>query len=279
MKIKFSKMQGIGNDYIYIDCVNQSIGDPSELSIRLSDRRFGIGGDGIILICPSEKADFRMRMFNADGSEARMCGNGIRCFSRFVHDKGLTDKTEIDVETLSGVKHISLLVENGVVTGAKVNMGAPIFKAADVPVKCEADELVDAEVEIGGEKYNITCVSMGNPHCVTFVDDTESFPLEQVGPLFENNEMFPDRVNAEFVEKLSDGSLKMRVWERGSAETWACGTGACAVLAAAVRCGVIKGRQSVIHLRGGDLFIEWSESGDIYMTGGAEFVFDGEVEI
>ena len=279
MKIKFSKMQGIGNDYIYIDCVNQSIGDPSELSIRLSDRRFGIGGDGIILICPSEKADFRMRMFNADGSEARMCGNGIRCFSRFVHDKGLTDKTEIDVETLSGVKHISLLTENGVVTGAKVNMGAPIFKAADVPVKCEADELVDAEVEIGGKKYNITCVSMGNPHCVTFIDDTESFPLEQVGPLFENNEMFPDRVNAEFVEKLSDGSLKMRVWERGSAETWACGTGACAVLAAAVRCGVIKGRQSVIHLRGGDLFIEWSESGDIYMTGGAEFVFDGEVEI
>ena len=279
MKIKFSKMQGIGNDYIYIDCVNQSIGDPSELSIRLSDRRFGIGGDGIILICPSDKADFRMRMFNADGSEARMCGNGIRCFSRFVHDKGLTDKTEIDVETLSGVKHISLLTEDGVVTGAKVNMGAPIFKAADVPVKCEVDELVDTEVEIGGEKYNITCVSMGNPHCVTFVDDTESFPLEQVGPLFENNEMFPDRVNAEFVEKLSDGSLKMRVWERGSAETWACGTGACAVLAAAVRCGVIEGSSSVIHLRGGDLFIEWSESGDIYMTGGAEFVFDGEVEI
>lgn len=278
--MRFSKMQGIGNDYIYIDCTKEMLADPSAVSVKLSDRHFGVGSDGIILICPSEIADFRMAMFNADGSEAMMCGNGIRCFARFVHDKGLTDKTELDVETRSGVKHIVLNVEDGVVRSVRVNMGAPVFACAQIPVASDAAELVASPLTVDGAEYRITCVSMGNPHCVSFIDcDPYEFPLEKVGPMFENHALFPDRVNAEFVRRLPDGTLQMRVWERGSGETWACGTGACAVLAAAVRCGVIDGRGSVIHLRGGDLLVEWNEDGNIYMTGPAEFVYEGEVEL
>ncbi|MBQ4312614.1 MAG: diaminopimelate epimerase [Clostridia bacterium] len=278
--MRFTKMHGIGNDYVYIDCVNQQLDNPGELAIKLSDRRFGIGGDGIILICPSETADFRMRMFNADGSEGKMCGNGIRCFSRFVYEKGMTDKTELAIETLAGIKYVTLTVEDGTVTGIRVDMGAPIFASEHIPVLYDGEEMIDKPIAIGGMEFNATCVSMGNPHCVVFVDDVDSFPLEAVGPKFENNKIFPDRVNTEFVRKLDDGSLQMRVWERGSGETWACGTGACAVLAAAVRTGVIEGRSATIHLRGGDLFIEWDEeTGSIFMTGGATFVFDGEVEL
>lgn len=278
--IRFSKMQGIGNDYVYIDCVNQHIEDPAAASVRMSDRHFGIGGDGIILICPSDIADFKMRMFNADGSEGKMCGNGIRCFSRFVYEKGLTDKTELAVETLSGIRYCSLILDNSKVSSVRVDMGAPEFASERVPVVCAEKEMINKKITVGGVDYNATCVSMGNPHCVIFTDTpVDGIALEEIGPLFECNPMFPERVNTEFVNRLPDGSLKMRVWERGSGETWACGTGACAVLAAAVRNRVINGREAVVHLRGGDLSISWENAeGSILMTGGAEFVFEGEIE-
>lgn len=280
MKLLFTKMHGIGNDYVYIDAINQSVNDREKLAVSLSDRHFGVGGDGIILICPSDKADFQMDMYNADGSRGKMCGNGIRCFSRFVYEKGLTKKTELDIETLAGIKHVSLSVSDGAVTGITVNMGKPEFRCAEIPVLFDGEEMLDQPVEIGGGIYRATCVSMGNPHCVVFIGGVDGFPLSDIGPRFEMNPLFPDRVNTEFVEKLEDGSLKMRVWERGSGETWACGTGACAVLAASVRNGVIEGRESVVHLRGGDLNIRWDEeSGDVFMTGGAEFVFDGEIDV
>lgn len=273
--MKFTKMHGIGNDYIYINCLSEQISNPSELSVRLSDRHYGIGGDGIILICPSDIADFRMDMYNADGSRGKMCGNGIRCFAKYVHDRGLTDKTTITVETLGGIKTISLSGDS-----IRVDMGAPEFSAPKIPVVAGKDEVISMPFETDGFACSITCVSMGNPHCVVFTDiPVETIELEKIGPGFERNSIFPEQVNTEFVNILGDGSLRMRVWERGSGETWACGTGACAVVAAAVRTGVINQSSAVVHLRGGDLFIEWPGEGSVFMTGSANFVFDGEIDI
>lgn len=281
MTLKFTKMHGISNDYIYISTFDQDVKDPEALSIRLSDRRTGIGGDGIILVCPSDKADAKMRIFNADGSEAKMCGNGIRCVGKFVYDKGLVppDKTVITIDTLSGVKTLDLTVENGRVKTAKADMGAAVLEPADIPAVYEGGSMINAPLNVDGKVWSVTAVSMGNPHCVTFVDDVDSLELEKIGPAFENHPAFPDRVNTEFVKVIDDRTLQMRVWERGSGETWACGTGACATAVAAVENGFCKkGEDITVHLRGGDLVIRYTDD-TVYMTGPAETVFEGEVTV
>ena len=279
--MKFTKMHGIANDYIYINCFKETVDDPNGLSIRLSDRRRSIGGDGIILICPSEVADFRMRMFNADGSEGKMCGNGTRCIGKYVYDKGLTDKTTVTLETLAGIKTLDLHVVNGKVESVTVDMGKAEFKPSEVPVKFDGDEMVNAPLEVVGKTWNATAVSMGNPHCVIFTDeDISKLELEKIGPSFENNVIFPDRVNTEFVNIIDDHTLSMRVWERGSGETMACGTGACAVAAAAVKTGICKaGERITVKLLGGDLEIVIAPDWGVSMTGPAEIAFEGEVEI
>lgn len=278
MKRTFYKMHGIGNDYIYFDCLDKPLENPEELSIRLSDRHKGVGGDGIVLICPSEIADAKMRMFNADGSEGKMCGNAIRCVGKFLYDFGKTDKTKLTIETLSGVKTLELTVENGKVVLVKVDMGAPILAPEKIPVLLDGEKIVAREVEIAGKKQKITCVSMGNPHCVIFTDP-DPLDLEKVGGMYENSPLFPERVNTEFVKALGENQLKMRVWERGSGETWACGTGACAVGVAAVLNGFAKRDEDItVHLRGGDLIIRWTDE-TVYMTGSATLAFVGEVEI
>ncbi len=275
----FVKMQGLGNDYLYFDCTKEMIDNPSELALRLSNRNFGAGSDGIILICPSEVADFRMDMYNEDGSQGKMCGNGIRCVGKFVHDRGLTDKTTVTVETLSGIKVLDLtLDEKGMVKSVRVDMGEPELASAKIPTTLESERAVAVNLNVDDNDYTVTCVSMGNPHCVIFTDeDIDGIELDKIGPKFEHNAVFPDRVNTEFVNLLPDGVLKMRVWERGSGETLACGTGACAVFTAAVLCGVIKEKSGTVRLRGGDLFIEWGEDNHIYMTGPAEFVYEGKL--
>ncbi len=274
--MKFTKMQGIGNDYVYVNCFDETVENPEELSVRVSDRHFGIGSDGLILIMPSDKADFRMRMFNADGSEGMMCGNGTRCIGKYVYDNGLTDKTEISLETKSGIKYLKLFVKNGLVETVEVDMGQAVTKPADIPMKADGDSFINRPIEVNGKMYNITAVSMGNPHCVIFTSGVDGLDLEKTGPAFENHVFFPEKVNTEFCEILSDGTIKMRVWERGSGETWACGTGACAV-AAAVLCGYSKcGEEIIIRLRGGDLAITYKSDGRVLMRGGAEKVFDGE---
>ena len=281
MTLKFTKMHGISNDYIYINTFDQEVNDPEALSIRLSDRRSGIGGDGIILVCPSDVADAKMRIFNADGSEAKMCGNGVRCVGKFVYDKGLVppEKTVVTIDTLSGIKTLELTVENGKVRTAKVDMGAAILNPADIPAVYEGETMIDAPLTVDGKEWKVTAVSMGNPHCVTFVDDVDGLDLEKLGPSFENHPAFPDRVNTEFVKVIDDRTLKMRVWERGSGETWACGTGACATAVAAVENGFCKKNEDVtVHLRGGDLVIRYTDD-TVFMTGPAETVFEGEVEI
>ncbi|SHH53935.1 diaminopimelate epimerase [Sporobacter termitidis DSM 10068] len=275
--MNFTKMQGTGNDYIYVNCFEETVEDPAALAVKLSDRHFGIGGDGLILICPSDVADFKMRMFNADGSEGRMCGNGTRCIGKYVYDRRLTGKTELTLETLSGIKTLCLSVEDGTVKTVRVDMGAPVLRAADIPVICDTPEFVDQSVTAGDKTYRMTCVSMGNPHAVTFVEDVASLELPRIGPPLENHPMFPQRANIEFVQPVDNQTLKMRVWERGSGETLACGTGACASLVAAVFNGKCRRRARVILL-GGELDIEWNEqSGRVYLTGPAEFVFDGEI--
>ena len=275
----FTKMHGIGNDYIYVNCMEGMDFDPVETSIRLSDRHFGVGSDGMILICPSDTADFKMRMFNADGSEGKMCGNGIRCFAKYVFAKGLTDKTTIRIETLAGIKIAQLTVTDGEVTAVRVNMGSPMLTPALIPVRFDGERMVNETVEIEGRAWNVTCVSMGNPHCVTFVEDVERLDLEKIGPPFEHSPLFPDRVNTEFVRKIDDRTVQMRVWERGSGETWACGTGACAVAVASILNGVVSGSSVTVKLRGGDLLIEWDRTENvIYMTGPATFVFEGTVD-
>ncbi|UOO38655.1 diaminopimelate epimerase [Oscillospiraceae bacterium CM] len=275
--MKFTKMHGIGNDYVHINCLTETVDDPAALSRRLSDRHFGIGGDGIILICPSETADFKMRIFNADGSEAQMCGNGIRSFGKYVFDRSLTEKTTLSVETLAGLKSLTLNVENGTVATVRVDMGEPILKAADIPVLSNTEDFINKPVTSGGETYTMTCVSMGNPHGVIFVDSVDALDLAHIGPPLENHTIFPERANIEFVECLNDETLKMRVWERGSGETLACGTGACAALVAAVLNGKAR-RHTTLLLRGGALDINWDESTNhVFMTGPAEFVFDGEI--
>lgn len=277
--MKFTKMHGIGNDYIYVNCLEETVPNPSELAVKLSDRHFGVGGDGLILIKPSQKADFEMDMYNADGSRGMMCGNGIRCVAKYVYDKGLTDKTTISIDTQAGVKYLDLTIENGKAVLIKVNMGSPSFLAEQIPVTADTKEVVAAPLTVEDRDYQITCVSMGNPHCVTFLkEDVRDLDLEKIGPFFENHKRFPDRINTEFVNVIDRKTLRMRVWERGSGETLACGTGACAVAAAAVRNGLAD-EEVTVHLLGGDLQICWDKEADlIYMTGAAEIVFDGEVE-
>ena len=280
-KLRFTKMHGISNDYVYISTFDQPEEDWEQLAIRLSDRRTGIGGDGIILVCPSDVADAKMRIFNADGSEGKMCGNGIRCVGKFVYDKGLVppDKTTVTIDTFSGIKTLELTVRDGKVQSARVDMGAAILSPAAIPVNYDGDRMIDAPLEVDGRTWNITAVSMGNPHCVTFVDDVDSLELEKLGPHFENHSIFPERVNTEFVRVIDDHTLQMRVWERGSGETWACGTGACATAVAACLNGYCKkGDDITVHLRGGDLVIRYTDD-TVIMTGPASTVFEGEVEI
>lgn len=278
--MNFTKMHGIGNDYIYINCMNGINFDPVRVSIKLSDRHFGVGSDGIILICKSDCADFKMRMFNADGSEGKMCGNGIRCFSKYVYAKGLTDKTQLTIETLSGIKTTWLTVENGEVNAIRVNMGSPILAPACIPVNFIGESMIDQPIEVDGGIWNVTCVSMGNPHCVTYVEDIDDLDLEKIGPKFENHKIFPDRVNTEFVKPIGPDAVQMRVWERGSGETWACGTGACAVAVASILNGIVEKNTVHVKLRGGDLTVEWNrEENVVYMTGPATFVFEGEADI
>lgn len=280
MKIRFTKMQGCGNDYVYINGFTEKV--PQEKKpefVRFaSDRHFGIGGDGVIFINPSDEADFEMEMYNADGTRAEMCGNGIRCVAKYVHDKGLTDQTQFSIVSGGKVKYMDLTVENGITKAIRVDMGEPILTAAEVPVVSKNEQSVDEEIVVDNEKYRMTCVSMGNPHAVVFVDSTADFPLEQIGPHFENHERFPRRTNTEFVEVVSPEYVKMRVWERGTGETLACGTGCCATAAACVLNGK-TGRKVTVEVLGGALTIEWDEkTNHIFMTGPAEFVFDGKLE-
>ena len=277
--MKFTKMQGLGNDYVYVNCFEEKIENPSELAVKVSDRHFGIGSDGLILIRPSEVADFRMTMFNADGSESEMCGNGIRCVGKYVYDYGLTDKTEVSVETLAGIKYLKFLIKDGKVDMVTVNMGEPILKPELVPVVGEGDAVIDSPIEVDGKEYKMTCVSMGNPHSVVFVDDVDNFPLHEVGPLFEHHKAFPRRVNAEFCHVIDRTHAKMRVWERGTGETLACGTGTCATAVACILNGKTED-EVTITLLGGDLIIRWDrEKNVIYMTGPARVVFDGEIDV
>ena len=276
--MKFTKMHGCGNDYVYVDCTKDMLKNPSAAAQAVSDRHFGVGGDGLILICPSDKADFRMAMYNADGSEGAMCGNGIRCVAKYVYDKGLTDKTRITVETKAGVKTLDLTVEQGKVSLVKVDMGLPNCNSEAIPVLGLGDFVVGRSVNVAGRDWTMTCVSMGNPHAVVWVDSMNDLPLEELGPQFEHHPMFPDRVNTEFVQILNDHEINMRVWERGSGETLACGTGACASVAATYL-NRLTGSDVLVHLRGGDLMIEIGDDGHIYMTGPATTVFEGEITL
>lgn len=278
--MKFTKMHGIGNDYVYVNCFEETIDNPEEVSIKISDRHFGIGSDGLVMIMPSDKADFRMRMFNADGSEGNMCGNATRCIGKYVYDNHLTDKTEITLETRSGIKYLTLYPENGKVQTVLVDMGKAILNPASIPMKAEGEEFISKPVEVNGKNVNITAVSMGNPHAVTFVDDVESLDLEKIGPDYENHPLFPERVNTEFAKIIDDHTVMMRVWERGSGETWACGTGACACAVACVKNGFFPyDKEITVKLRGGDLYITYKNDGTVLMRGPAETVFTGSIEI
>ena len=278
--LKFTKMEGLGNDYVYVNCLEETVEDPARLSIRVSDRHFGIGSDGLILIRKSDKADFGMDMYNADGSRGKMCGNGIRCVGKYVYDHGLTAKTRLTISTLSGIKELALKVSDGKVSEVRVDMGAPSFSAEAVPVLADTDRVMMLPCRIGDMDVSITCVSMGNPHCVVPTGDPSSLDLEKCGPSFEKHPMFPEGVNTEFISIEDAHTLVMRVWERGSGETLACGTGACASAAAAIRNGWASSPVKV-RLRGGELLIEWNgeEDGHVYMTGPARTVFEGEIEV
>lgn len=277
--MRFTKMQGIGNDYVYVNCLTENVKNPSELAKKVSDRHFGIGSDGLILIKPSQEADFEMEMYNADGSRGAMCGNGIRCVAKYVYDYGLTDKTTVTVNTGSGVKTLELQVEDGKVSRVKVNMGKPELETAKIPITAETGKVVDYPVSVLGTEYRITGVSMGNPHAVTFVSDLDGLDIQNIGPEFEHHPMFPDRVNTEFVRVLDRHTVQMRVWERGSGETLACGTGACAVAVASVLNGYTEPGVTV-KLLGGDLEIFWDRKENlVYMTGPAQVVFDGEIAL
>ncbi len=278
-------MHGCANDYIYVYTGTEKVADKikPELAVRLSDRHKGIGSDGLIFINPAEGADFEMEMYNSDGSRGAMCGNGIRCVGKYVYDHGLTDKTSIDILTGAGVKRLELMTENGKATGATVNMGIPILEPKKIPVVIEEHDsskpVIDHPIIAGGMEYRITCVSMGNPHCVIFCDeDVSNLDIAEIGPLFEHHVIFPDRVNTEFVNVHDRGHLKMRVWERGSGETMACGTGATAVLVAA-SLNDLSDRRAEVSLLGGTLTIDWKEDGNVYMTGPAETVFESEISI
>ncbi len=277
--MKFTKMHGIGNDYVYVNGFAETIRNPEETARLVSDRHFGIGSDGLILIKPSEKADFEMDMYNADGSRGAMCGNGIRCVAKYVYDYGLTDKTRISVDTRSGVKYLDLTVENHRVTQVKVNMGNPVFEPKKIPVLSEKDRVINESIQAAGREWKITVLSMGNPHGVIFTEDVDTLDLEKIGPKFERHPWFPDRINTEFIRVLDDRTIQMRVWERGSGETMACGTGACAAAVASALNGY-TGPEVRVRLLGGDLDIFWDrEENQVYMTGPATTVFEGEIHL
>lgn len=280
--MKFTKMHGCGNDYIYIDCFKETVTNESMLAVKLSDRHFGIGGDGIILIKKGTKADFEMVMYNADGSRGAMCGNGIRCVAKYVYDNGYTDKTSFSIESMGAVKYIDVTVENGKVILAKVDMGAPILKAADVPVNSDNEKVISEKITVADREFNMTCVSMGNPHAVMFIDEhPKDFDLDFYGAKFEcNTDIFPNRVNAEFAKIIDRNNIEMRVFERGTGETLACGTGTCATVVAAIRNGYVD-NDVTVHLIGGDLQIQWSgkEEDSVFMTGPATTVFTGEIDL
>ncbi len=277
--MKFTKMHGCGNDYVYVNCFQETVKNPSEVAKFVSDRHFGIGSDGLILICPSDVADFRMAMYNADGSEGMMCGNGVRCIAKYVYDYGLTDKTAISIETKAGIKYLDLTIQDGKVALVKVNMGAPILEAAKIPIAMDKERVVNEKITVDGKDYAVTGVSMGNPHAVTFVEDTASLELEKIGPKFENHPLFPERINTEFVQVLNRHEINMRVWERGSGETLACGTGTCASVVACVLNGKTEPEVDV-HLLGGDLHIFYDQKENtVWMTGPAAVVFDGEISL
>ena len=279
--LKFTKMHGLGNDYVYLDCTQSAPEQLPELAVRVSDRHTGIGSDGLILIRPSEKADCTMDMYNLDGSQGAMCGNGIRCVAKYAYDYGIVNKTSISVATKSGVKYLDLSIRDGKVSMVKVNMGAPILQASLIPVVSEDEQVIDAPIEVNGQTYRFTAVSMGNPHAIVYIDDVDGLEIEKIGPSFENHINFPDRVNTEFVKVIDRHTVQMRVWERGSGETLACGTGACAVAVASILNGLVDRDQPVtVKLLGGDLNIFWDENDDqVYMTGPATTVFDGEIDL
>lgn len=272
-------MHGCGNDYVYINCFNQEILNPNELSVKLSDRRYGIGGDGIILICPSDSADAKMRMFNLDGSEGKMCGNGIRCVGKYLYDNEMVKSQNITVETISGIKNLTICSNHEKVSTVKVDMGKPEFLPVKIPVSIEMEKVLNYEIKINEESYYINCVSMGNPHCVVFVKDLDMISVEKSGKLFEHNKIFPDGVNTEFVEVLDRNVLSMRVWERGSGETLACGTGACASAVAAVENGLCDKKSDIkVKLLGGNLVVNYTDD-TVFMTGNAEKIFEGEIDV
>ena len=276
--MKFTKMHGIGNDYVYVNCLEENVENPSELSIKVSDRHFGIGSDGLILIKKNKKADFEMEMYNADGSQGAMCGNGIRCVAKYVYDYGLTDKTSISVDTKSGIKYLELTVENGKVSLVKVNMGQPELEAAKIPMIYKKEKVISQPLGVNDDVYEVTAVSMGNPHAVVYMDEIGKLEIEKIGPYFEKHPAFPEGVNTEFVHVIDENTVEMRVWERGSGETLACGTGACAVAVACVLNGYTNDEVTV-KLLGGDLKIFWDRKENlVYMTGPATVVFDGVIE-
>jgi diaminopimelate epimerase len=278
--MKFTKMQGAGNDYVYVNCFEETVSDPRQTAVKVSNRNFGIGSDGLILIMPSEVADVRMRMFNSDGSESEMCGNGIRCVAKYVYDHGIVAKSEITAETGAGILTLKLFPSaDGTIEKVRVNMGQPRLNRAEIPMTGAPDaKVVSEEITVLDRTFNITCVSMGNPHCVIYLDDIEHFPIGTYGPLIENNPVFPRRTNVEFIQIISRSEVRQRTWERGAGETLACGTGASAVCVAGVLNNVTE-RCILNHLSGGDLELEWSEEGVVYMTGPAVEVFSGEIRL
>ena len=277
--MKFTKMHGAGNDYIYIDCFKENVENPKILSKKLSDRHFSIGADGIVLICPSDKADCFMDIYNADGSRAKMCGNAVRCTAKYIFDN-IKNKPIIKIDTLSGIKLVEIFSKNGVATGGRVNMGKPILNGHQIPTRYGDSIVKNKVLNIENKDYEITCVSMGNPHCVVFHKNIDKLKLKEIGPLFENHEMFPERINTEFVEIIDKTNLKIRVWERGSGETLACGTGACAVAVASVINGICRKNEDIkIQAKGGFLSVKWHENDNVYLSGDAVKVFDGEIKM
>ena len=279
--MKFTKMQGIGNDYVYVNCFEETIADPSAVARFVSDRHFGIGSDGLILVKPSDVADCEMDMYNLDGSQGAMCGNGVRCVAKFAYDHGIVRKKNITVNTKSGIKYLDLDIKDGKVSSVKVNMGSPILTAKMIPVVSDKEQVINQPLDVNGTVWNITAVSMGNPHAVTYMEDVNSLDIEKVGPMFENHINFPDRINTEFVKVIDRRTLQMRVWERGSGETLACGTGACAVAVASTLNGLVDEDVPItVKLLGGDLQILWNRQENlVYMTGPATTVFEGEIDL
>lgn len=278
--LRFTKMHGTGNDYVYVNCFEETVDNPEELAVRISDRHFGIGSDGLILITPSDVADVRMKMYNLDGSEGMMCGNGIRCVAKYAYDRGIAKKQTMTVETKSGIKTLEITDKDGKAEYIAVNMGEAILKPSLIPVDDDGEDFVARDVEVNGQNYTMTCVSMGNPHAVIFTTNIDELDLDKIGPHFENHPLFPERVNTEFIEVIDDHTLKMRVYERGSGETLSCGTGTCATVVAAVLNGYCKRNEEItVQIRGGELKNTYLDDGSVIMRGTGTFVFDGEIEV